>query len=187
MNLDIQCQSQSSSAMQASKANILGTTTVGAITTGATFTGGSVLTPSDGNARPLSLSSGRFGCGFGFRFGWRFWLICLYDTFFLGVERGAPPVYYEGLVGHESLARPCGDLVSHSQTSPGTVDCSSPARARSLASSISRYWSWKKGEVFDTRINWPGLGFLSSEVAAEFLFLPSTDIYCFHSYCFYSC
>ena len=107
------------------------------------------------------------------------------------MERGAPPAYYEGLAGHESLARPCGEVVSHSQTSPGTVDSHSPARARSLAKSSSYSCScsfWKKGEVFDSKMGMrrdcPDLFFLSLEVAAIPL-LPSTLTSC--SYWFYFC
>ena len=63
MNLDIQCKVQSSSAMQAFKATILGTTAVGAITTGDTFAGGRTLTPGVGNTGSLSPSSGRDDIG----------------------------------------------------------------------------------------------------------------------------
>ena len=94
-----------------------------------------------------------------------------------GVKGGVPPAYYGGLVGHESPARPCGEVVSHSQTSPGTATANCTARAWSLQPSCllppascnhTVSCSWKKGEVFDAKsmgLYIPGL-FLPSEVTA---------------------
>ena len=49
-----------------------------------------------------------------------------------GLEAAAPQVY-RGPGGQEGPGAPCGEKVPHTQTGPGTVDRSSPARVRSLA------------------------------------------------------
>ena len=49
-----------------------------------------------------------------------------------GLEWGAPPAY-RGLGEQEEHRAPGGEEVPHTQTGPGTVDMSSPARVRSLA------------------------------------------------------
>ena len=48
-----------------------------------------------------------------------------------GLERGVSPAY-RGLGGLEGPGAPSGEEVPHTQTGPGTVDMSSPARVWSL-------------------------------------------------------
>ena len=56
------------------------------------------------------------------------------------MERGASPAY-RALVRHESLGHPSGGVAARSHTSPGPVDVRSPARAWSLVTSSSSFYS----------------------------------------------